>query len=225
MGLWWWWRKFSNKVNPFLLGAHGHLFKTISPCATHSEKLFFVVIFNRNLLKGSKKIFGHLLQSLYSLLFIFRLFSSNNRQCAFTKLSVYWFASIWIVSLPFKLIFPRYCTVHAKTLFAFTSFCRLFPRMMFLFFPLISLFQDNALFMQKYCLLLHLCLLLFIPENFFLFFPLLSRLSLLLPHFVFRVISHQDIHANIVLKYSNFLSQKSIYLYLPFKQLSINRFM
>ena len=169
MGLWWWWRKFSNKVNPFLLGAHGHLFKTISPCATHSEKLFFVVIFNRNLLKGSKKIFGHLLRSLYSLLFIFRLFSSNNRQCAFTKLSVCWFASIWIVSLPFKLIFPRYCTVHAKTLFAFTSFCRLFPRMMFLFFPLISLFQDNALFMQKYCLLLHLCLFVVYSREFVFF--------------------------------------------------------
>ena len=40
--------------------------KQFPPPATHSEKLFFFVIFNRNLLKSSKKIFGHLLRSLCS---------------------------------------------------------------------------------------------------------------------------------------------------------------
>ena len=79
----------ANKVYPFLLGSHGHLFKTISPLATHSEKLFFVVIFNRNLLNSSKKIFGHLLRSLYSSFsdfFLPTIVSVLSANCQFTDL-------------------------------------------------------------------------------------------------------------------------------------------
>ena len=170
MGLWWWWRKFSNKVNPFLLGAHGHLFKTISPCATHSEKLFFVVIFNRNLLKGSKKIFGHLLRSLYSSFsdfFLPTIVSVLSPNCQFAD-SPQFELFLFLLNLFFQDI-VLFMQKHCLLLHLFVVYSREWCFCFSLSFPFSKIMRSSC--KNIVCFYIYVFLL-FIPENLFFFvFP------------------------------------------------------